>query len=199
MSGRRPTHSRLGVRRRRRGKETKFRLAAAKWVDPFPWIQGTLPEKMVFAELVRQRIYFIFQGDFPKKDKIQVTADDPGFIPDFIIPEWKVIVDPFGDYHHSKADARANDARKSVYYEALGYEFIHPWSSDIERLGPDWTLQQSKRLFGPPLFTLDAENAKWKATQGYYIGVHEGVGLAGIRAVNRKRTRPKLLTIRVPR
>jgi hypothetical protein len=194
---RRPSRSRIAVRRKRRKQSTKFRLHAAKWVDPFPWIEGTLPEKMVFAELVKQGFYFIYQGDFPKTDRyVQVSAEDPAFQPDIIVPEWKVIIDPFGDYHHSKADARESDARKLAFYEKRGYEFLHPWSSDIEKYGGAWVLQQSKRLYGPPMFKLDPEDAMWKRSQGYRLGKWVGRGLAGLRAANRKRTRPKAPLLR---
>lgn len=197
---RRPTRSQIGNRRRRRKDGVKFRLHAARWVDPFPWIPGTKPEKMVFAELVKQGFYFIFQGDFPKEDRyVQVSAEDPGFQPDIVVPEWKVIIDPFGDYHHSKESARESDARKLAFYEKKGYEFIHPWSSDIEKYGGSWVLQQSKRLYGPPMFQLDKEDQAYKVTPGYRLGPHVGAGLAGIRAANRKRARPKNLLLRPSR
>ena len=200
MAGRHPSRSQIGVRRRRRQDGVKFRLHAARWLDPFPDIEGTVPEKMIFAELVRQGFYFIFQGDFPKADRyVQVTADDPDFKPDIIVPEWKVIFDPFGDYHHSKESARASDARKLAFYEAKGYEFIHPWSSDVERFGGAWVLQQSKRIYGPPMFKLDAEDQMWKFSRGYKLGPNVGLGLAGIRAANRKRARPKSPLLRPAR
>ena len=200
MARRHVTHSGISNRRRRRQDGVKFRLAAATWVDPFPWIPGTLPEKMVFAELVRQGFYFIFQGDFPKADRyLQVSAEDPGFQPDIIIPEWKVIVDPFGDYHHSKLDARESDARKLAFYEKRGYEFLHPWSSDVEKYGGGWVLSKSKRLYGPKMFKLDPEDQRYAIAPGYRIGQYVGAGLAGIRAANHKRARPKSPMIRVPR
>lgn len=197
---RHPSRSLIGNRRRRRKDTVKFRLHAATWIDPFPWIPGTKPEKMIFAELVRRGIYFRFQDDFPKADRyVQVSADDPAFQPDIVIPEWKVIVDPFGDYHHSKEDARASDARKLMFYEAKGYEFIHPWSSDVERYGGAWVIAQSQRLKGPPMFPLDPIDQQFKLAPGYRLGKDIGAGLAGIRAANRKRARPKAPLLRPSR
>jgi hypothetical protein len=126
----------------------------------------------------------------------QVSADDPNFQPDILIPEWKVIVDPFGDFHHSQLSARESDARKLAFYEKLGYEFLHPWSSEVERYGPTWVLQQSKRLFGPPMFQLDPEDRAYKANPGYRLGPFVGRGLAGIRASNKKRAKPKATLLR---
>lgn len=194
---RRATRSRIGVRRRRRSRPTAFRLHAAEWIDPFPWIEGTKPEKMIFAELVRRGIYFRYQDNFPKEDaKFQVSADDPNFQPDILIPEWKVIIDPFGDFHHSQEKAREADARKLIFYTKSGYEFLHPWSSEVERYGPSWVLLQSKRLWGPPMFPLGKEDLAYKFNPGYKLGPWVGRGLAGIRAANKKRTRPKPVTIR---
>lgn len=197
---RRPTRSTLSIRRKRRQDGVKFRLLASRWLDPFPWIEGTKPEKMIFAELVLQGYYFIFQGDFPKADRyVQVSAEDPGFQPDIVLPEWKLIIDPFGDYHHSKEDARASDARKLMFYEKRGYEFLHPWSSDVEKYGGAWVLAQSERLKGPPMFKLDPKDQRYKFAPGYHVGDNVGAGLAGLRAANRKRARPKAPLLRPAR
>lgn len=195
MAGRHPSRSLIGVRRKRRKDGVKFRLIASRWTDPYPDIPGTVPEKMIFAELVLRGIYFIFQGEFPKRDvAVQVTADDPGFKPDFIVPEWKVIFDPFGDYHHSTEEGRIRDTRKMIFYEATDYEFLHPWSSDVEKYGPSWVISLSKRLAGPPMFTLDAEDQAHKAARGYRLGVNLGAGAGGVGAANRARARRGLPT-----
>lgn len=195
---RRVQRSRIGVRRRRRDDPVKFRLFKPTWQDPYPDVAGTLPEKIIFAELRLAGIYFIFQGDFPKEDRyVQVTADDPGFKPDFILPEWKVILDPFGDYHHSKdfageeaADKLSlSDARKLMFYDKKGYEFIHPWSSEVLRYGGNWVLQQSKRLQGPPLYPLTPEEAKFKQSMGWHPGPNIGLGSKGVGASNTARAK----------
>lgn len=190
--------ARLQVRRSRR--PTTFRLKKREWVDPFPHIPGTEPEKRVFAALVYHGLYFIFQADLPieaKRNSPLMAVRD--FKPDFILPEWKVIIDPFGDFHHSQPEAIRRDAIKSVYYEALGYEFIHPWSSDVAKNGGDWVLTLSVRLRGPKLFELTREDAAFKRTTGYRLGPNLGLGSRSVAIANMKRTRPKAKTVRVRR
>jgi hypothetical protein len=149
------------VRRERRSGTGKFKLKKPLWVDPFPWIPGTHPEKLLFAALVRRGIYFRFQDDFPKADqRVFPILQDRDFKPDFIVPEWKIIYDPYGDFAHSQPRAfgqmgkdgkwiPGSDVWKQVYYESKGYEFIHPWTSDIERFGPDWMIDMSDRIHQP--------------------------------------------------
>lgn len=212
--------ARLQQRRHRRATNYKFRLKKPHWVDPYPMIPGTEPEKRLFEALMRRRIYFIFQGDLPemsatlkksRKDEIakleqEITkllaqyktltkrdpkldrelrqkylleqklreeqakldaikreelllpgANDrlptlyvPGFKPDFVLPEYKMILDPFGIFHHSLIAATGTrsqshtekapnetleaflgtDAVKYSVYTSLGYSFYHPWWDD---------------------------------------------------------------------
>lgn len=190
--------ARLGTRRTRR--VTTFRLHRPEWIDPFPSIPGTRPEKRVFEALVRRGIYFIFQGDFPAEEKkrsilLQVAL----YKPDFIIPEWKVILDPFGDFAHSQPDAIARDTWKYVYYSGIGgvgYEFIHPWSSDIERNGGDWVVGLSQRLRGPKIAQLGADERAHRDSLGYRLGENLGLGATGVAAGNRARARPKMVGLR---
>ena len=187
--------SRLGIRRTRRPGH--IRLHRPRWIDPFPGIPGTEPEKRIFAALVSRRIYFIFQGDFPIEDRyISGLLQVRNFKPDFIVPEWKVIFDPFSEFHHSLPDAIESDAWKSVYYESKGYEFIHPWSKDVEEQGGNWAINLSTRLHGPPRFPLNKEEASYKARVGYHLGPNLGLGSTSVAAANRKRRRPKALRLR---
>lgn len=120
---------RLTTRRERRQHRTKFRLHKPKWIDPFPHIPGTEPEKRFFAALVDQRIFFIFQGQIPELTKgLTAQLEIPGYKPDFVIPEYKVIIDPFSPFHHSLPEAVERDARKVMLYTAFGYAYYHPWA-----------------------------------------------------------------------
>lgn len=190
--------ARLSTRRTRR--ETHFRLKRPAWIDPFPNIPGTEPEKRVFDALVRRRIYFIFQGDFPESEKKKSPLLQAAlFKPDFIIPEWKVILDPFGDFAHSQPDSIFRDNWKFIYYSGIGgvgYEFIHPWTTDIDRNGADWMIGLSKRLRGPKLFPLPPEERVYRDSVGYHLGPNLGLGATGTAAGNRARARPKMVGLR---
>lgn len=194
----------LRVRRERRQSIGKFKLTKADWIDPYPWIPGTRPEKILFAVLVRRGIYFRFQDDFPVEDRyLSAILQERNFKPDFIVPEWKIIYDPYGDFVHSQPSAIGTPERpgpdvwKDVYYRSKGYEFIHPWSSQIEQSGGDWMVDLSKRIHLPPMFPLNKEDAQWKAAQGYKLGPNLGLGANAVAAANHARARPKSLGLRV--
>lgn len=199
----------LRVRRDRRRGPVRWKLKKPEWIDPYPWIPGTHPEKLVFAALVRRRIYFRFQDDFPVADKrVFPILQDRDFKPDFIIPEWKVILDPYGDFAHSQPRSfghrdpngswvPGSDVWKQVYYESKGYEFIHPWTSDIEKYGPDWMINLSSRLRQPPLFKLTDPRDIAAKPQGYLLGPNLGLGANATAAANHLRAKPKPLGLRV--
>lgn len=99
------------------------------WVDYFPDVPGTIPEKMVFAELRRRQISFFFAsfwGDSPfsegKKER---------FRPDFILPEYRIVLEVFGAYWHSRSGSAKRDARRALQYEAAGYKHYILWDWEI--------------------------------------------------------------------
>lgn len=196
----------LRVRRERRQSVGRFKIKKAEWIDPFPWIPGTHPEKLLFASLVARRIYFIFQGDFPITDRfVFPLLQDRNFKPDFVVPEWKIIYDPYGDFAHSRPESIGTPAHpgpdvwKQVYYEGKGYEFIHPWSSQIETLGPEWMIDLSTRIHHPPMFPLSKEDQAFKRAYGYRLGPNLGAGATGTAAANHARAKPKPIGLRAGR
>ena len=269
----------LGVRRTRSQANRLFRLRKPEWVDPYPFIPGTEPEKRIFEACMRRRLYFIFQGDLPElshqntkklkedlkkleteirhliaqlaklgnqnqrleriiKAKFKAAQDlqnkiaeldainkagvasaflfQPGFKPDFIFPEYRVILDPFGVFHHSLPEAVKRDALKSAVYRALGYAFYHPWWDEkgflwaegtgsqlvYERIGYDalLLLDRIKELRHGPTKTLtDPLDIAAKKNPGYRLGPNIGAGANSVAIANRLRTKPKLLTIKARR
>jgi len=267
----------LGVRRTRRAENRNFRLKKPVWIDPYPAIPGTEPEKRLFEALIRRHIYFIFQGDLPElqadnktrltkrlkaleteirhlimqlaklgnknaklesviREKLKLREKliiemsklnqiekagvsgaflfQPGFKPDFILPEYRVIIDPFGIFHHSLPEAVKRDAMKSVVYRALGYAFYHPWWDErgylwadgtgtnltYERLGYDANavLDRIPQLHQGPLHKLtDQADKDAKLSPGYRLGKNLGAGANSVAIANQKRTRAKNLGIRI--
>ena len=268
--------ARLQQRRTRRAENKRFRLLKPHWVDPFPFIPGTEPEKRIFEALYRRRTFFLFQADLPelsqenknkitkqireleteirhliarlarmgnqnaqveklirqklelerkllvekaKLDEIQKAGVSgaflfqPGFKPDFILPEYRVIIDPFGVFHHSLPEAVKRDAIKSVVYRALGYAFYHPWWDErgflwaegtgttltYERIGYDANLllDRMKEIRRGPIKPLTDPNLiAAKRFPGYYLGKNLGAGANSVAIANQKRTKPKVLGIR---
>lgn len=120
----------IRVRRTRRQGVGKYKLKKAPWLDPHPLIPGTEPEKRVFALLYDLRIYFIYQGQVPEFEKggKYYTMAIAGYKPDFVLPEYKLIIDPFSPFHHSLDAAVARDQRKVALYNMAGYAYYHPWA-----------------------------------------------------------------------
>jgi hypothetical protein len=144
----------LRVRRERRKTPGEFRLHKPKWQDPFPQIPGTEPEKRIFAALVERGIYFRYQADAPQE---VVTANKMvriAYVPDFALPEYKVVIDPFSPFHHSLPQAVDRDALKVARFTAAGWEYYHPWAY------PDgmFSLDQSQH-------TLLLGERKWNTTK----------------------------------
>ncbi len=99
------------------------------FVDPFPNVHGTLPEKVVYAELSRRGIPFYFLNDFdysiPELDLVKT------FQSDFRIPSLKIIIEVQGSYWHSMEKAIEADAFKAAIYEMSGWKVLSWWDYDI--------------------------------------------------------------------
>ena len=213
------TRSLLGVRRNRNARQ--FRLHKYPWVDPFPQIPGTEPEKRIFAALVQMGIFFTFQGQIPELAKgLYVTLAIPGYKPDFILQEYKIIIDPFSPYHHSLPGAIERDARKIGLYTALGYKVYHPWAEAdglfvfdqqgyaVYKQGRQAPLHGRAQgalamlamipeLQEPPKFSksLTDKQRRLKLNPGYELGPFLGAGANSVAAANRKRRRPQPITL----
>lgn len=211
----------LTTRRTRRRGPTAFRLHKPSWVDPFPAIPGTEPEKRIFAALVQRRVFFIFQGQIPELERgLYVTLAIPGYKPDFVLPQYKVIIDPFSPYHHTLPGAIQRDAAKIALYTALGYKVYTPWalpngvfeftqskiSFDEPRhfhqaaihgrfQGALAMLAAIPELDRKPVRKLTKKQQALFQRQGYELGPYVGVGATSVAAANRRRTKPKPLTL----
>lgn len=205
------TSGRVSRRRRRSQTRRKYRLRKPQWVDPYPWIPGTEPEKRLFEVLIQRHIYFIFQGQIPEfEEGWYVTLAVPGYEPDFILPQYRVIIDPFSPYHHSRPDAVARDTEKIALYEAMGYHYIYVWylgggvwAFDMagishERCTTTEMLDQIPYLAQQPLPITDPRDLAC-LRDGYRIGQNLGAGANSVAAANRARTRPVMRRLRVRR
>lgn len=187
---------RLGGRRKRRQNVTGFRLHKPKWVDPYPQVPGTVPEKMIFEALVKSHVFFIFQGQVPELEHgVYVTMAIPGYKPDFIIPQYKVIIDPFSEFHHTLPGAVARDIRKIGLYTALGYSYYHPWSEEVVRRGGYAILSEIPELHGRVKRELTPKQKALARFPGYELGPFVGAGANSVGAANRSRRKPRALSL----
>ncbi len=120
----------LKNRRSRSQTRRKYRLHTPKWIDPFPGIPGTEPEKRIFAALVQHKIFFVFHGGTPEDVK-DFNLGEPDHDIDFFLPEYRIIIDPFSPFHHSQLESVARDQRKAALFAAAGYPTYHPWAMGL--------------------------------------------------------------------
>lgn len=119
------------------------------WMDYFPWAPGTVPEKMLFAELAKRQVTFFFGafwGDSPftvKKERLR---------PDFLLPEYRIIIEVMGTYWHTRPGSAERDANHVLQYEAAGYKVYQIWDWEIYK-DPAGALNQIPELVSPVLRT----------------------------------------------
>lgn len=100
-----------------------------KWIDPFPGVHGTLPEKMVYARLSQLGIPFLFLNDITFNiPELEFNKD---YQADFLIPSLNLIIEVQGAFWHSKPKTIEADAFKLAIYELKGYKVLVWWDYDI--------------------------------------------------------------------
>lgn len=99
------------------------------FIDPFPFIHGTKPEKIVYAALSRRGIPFLFLNDI--RFQLPEIEFDKTYQADFIIPAIKVIIEVQGAHWHSMPKTIEADAFKMAIYETGGYQVRAWWDYDI--------------------------------------------------------------------
>lgn len=107
----------------------KMRVRSRAWIDPFPLGFGTLPEKMVYAELSRRGIRFYYLNDV--RFKIPEINFDKTYQADFVLPDHKIIIEVNGAYWHSMDKTIESDAFKYAIYQISGYTVLAWWDYDI--------------------------------------------------------------------
>lgn len=187
-------------RRERRSAPINWRLFQTRWIDPFPEVPGTLPEKMVVAELAKRNVQFIFQADFsqhvlsqfpPAYRTVMLSEGYLDIRTDILLPLYKVAIEVQGEYWHSIPEGIARDEQKGRIYTALemilGWQVYWLWEDDIlaDVVGQ---VDRITQIPAHPEF-----EGKW------VIGdVRDDT--AGLASRNRKRARPRVgLSYRRPR
>lgn len=173
----------------RLGLSDKQRAHVAAWVDPFPEVHGTLPEKMVYAELTRRNIPFLFLNDI--HIQIPEIQLDKFYQADFIIPgPPKIIIEVQGAFWHSKPATMDADAYKLALYEVSGYTALAWWDYDI--------LSRLQELFveTPALNALSNYTPLYGRTAELPVQRRTKVDTSkGIRTLNERRFRAKLVPV----
>lgn len=184
-----PSPGAFSVRSKRRANGVQWRLhKPGGFIFAHPWILATGPEQMIFDELVHRHIYFHFQEllteAIPEAKGVPVL-DMPAYRADFIIPAYKIVLDPWDDYHHSDPAQAIADARKLATYQALGYTTYHVWATELQTFGVAWWFAQIPQLHA--------------TVRGGYKLYHTQEDAAGIISANQARRRGGSPTLRTRR
>lgn len=99
------------------------------WIDQYPEVKGTKPEKMVFNELMARGIDFEFQRWWRPTFELE---SNEWYRPDFFLPGLNIIIEVQGAYWHSMADQIEKDAFKMALYQMSGIKVVAWWDYDIE-------------------------------------------------------------------
>lgn len=135
--------------KRRDSTTDATRLFQHEFIDPTPWIPKTGPEALVFAELVSRHIFFNFQillSEAVPASRGLAQLNQKPYRADFLLPQQKVVIDPWDDYHHSDPIQAHDDAEKLAVYQAFGFHTYYFWASDLDRHGAAWALDQIPEL-----------------------------------------------------
>jgi hypothetical protein len=188
------TYVRRQGERVRRAK-FKAKVYTPRWVDPFFWIQGSKPEKMVMAELVRRGIYFEHTpqtNPLPWRDWMFMDGQNPrNWEADFLVPQYRIWIEVQGSYHHTLPGQVETDALRFAYIESVGWRPIFWWDFDIEARLQD--LMNAVPEFYNVNYDLESKVAA-SSRRNYGLPFYEGgTGidhLAGLRTALRRRGRP---------
>lgn len=163
------------------------RIKPDKWIDPFPLDFGTLPEKMVYAELSRRGIPFLYLNDL--RFQIPEIDFDQWYQADFVIPSLKIIIEVQGAYWHSKPATIDADAYKFAIYQTTGWKPLAWWDYDI--------LERLQDLFAETPELVAASNYAPHYGQSSEMAVQRRTKTdtsKGIRTLNERRFRAKMAT-----
>jgi hypothetical protein len=107
-----------------------YAMGHLQFIDYWPDVPATLPEKMVFAWLVEHQINFYFSWYF---GDLAITPEHKEHVrPDFYLPDYKLIIEVAGLYWHSRAGSFEYDFERDFWLTATGYT-VYP-IIDIEIL-----------------------------------------------------------------
>ena len=188
-----PYRTRSDEQRAKR-RDTQVVRGYKKWIDPFPHIHGTLPEKMVYAALSRRGINFYFLNN------VQIAIPEiemfKKYQADFVIPNHKIIIEVQGAFWHSKDAAIESDAFKFALYQMMGYRVFAWWDFDILKNVNELFLQI------PELNAYMADNSEARELAPYdrtKVDTSKGIVTLNQRRGQRLAYRKKPVTLRSKR
>jgi hypothetical protein len=121
------TYVRRDGERVKQDDQRRISVPTPHWVDPYWFIMGSEPEKMVMTELIRRGIYF---EHVPQANNLGGFVD-PTWEADFLFRQYKYWMEINGVYFHTKPGQIEADALRYAKIEAAGWKVLVWWDYDI--------------------------------------------------------------------
>lgn len=170
------------------GRPDTQRTRKEQWVDPFPLGFGTLPEKLVYAELTRRNIPFLYLNDI--RAQIPEIDFDQWYQADFIIPSLKIIIEVQGAFWHSKPATIDADAYKFAIYQTIGWKPLAWWDYDIESRLQDLFFESPELTAASSFAPTYGRSSELPVERRTKTDTSKG-----IRTLNERRFRAKMITV----
>lgn len=120
-----------------------------EFLDNFPDVIGTMPEKLVFNWLAARHINFYFTpyfGDIPFTQDVHER-----YRPDFILPDYNIILEVIGTYWHSRLGSYEHDYTRAGLLEASGWHLITIFDLDVVQDVESSIVEAVPILLNPPI------------------------------------------------
>jgi len=169
--------------------------------DPTSEIPGTGPEKLVYNYLVKLGVKFEFQ--YHMQDLPSTAFPEDVWIPDFILPDYNIMIEVYGAYWHSLPQRREGDQLKKVYWLQSGYTVYESGIPMQPTGGPgigkaviwwDWEIYLNlDQLFSRDLPEIFETRIQGEPEEFLQDAKKERLAMAGrIAAMKRAKLRPRI-------
>jgi hypothetical protein len=189
------TYFRGGGQRVPHSDDKSYRFYKPQWYDPYFFIQGSVPEKMVMKELVRRGIYF---EHTPQTNPVQwgalaqvANSNPTNWEPDFLFPQFKIWLEVQGAYFHTLPGIPEKEALRFALIEAAGWRPIYWWDYDIEARLPE-LMDSVPEFYKPPTASpdhpKDLPDFRWTYPDGSHRRMPRSFGYKNPAARKQMRT-----------
>lgn len=127
--------------------DTRTPSVSGDFLDYNTRVPGTLPEKMIYQVLQSKGVTFFFAfyfGDIPF-----TTDKEESYRPDFLLPDYNIIIEVQGVYWHGREGKYESDYQRALLLEAAGYHVYTITDTEILR-NPYEAIAAIPELANPP-------------------------------------------------
>jgi very-short-patch-repair endonuclease len=108
-------------------EHASFKVYAPAFYDPYWFVTGSEPEKMVMAALAERGIFF----EYRNQENSLGGFVDPTWEADILVPQHKIWIEVQGAYYHTLPGQLKNDAVRWASIKQAGWRPLFWWEWDI--------------------------------------------------------------------